>query len=61
MKAMEGNIKIAEIKKRINIAIHNINGLKENRYKLEILVDKLEEEKYDMVGIVETNISEKEG
>src|SRR5437868_8252789 len=61
MKATEGNIKIAEIRKRINIAVHNINGLKGNRYKLEILVDKLEEEKYDLVGIVETNISEKEG
>ena len=61
MKATKGNIKIAEIRKRINIAVHNINRLKGNRYKLEILVDKLEEEKYDLVGIVETNISEKEG
>jgi len=61
LKATKGNIKIAEIRKRINIAVHNINGLKGNRHKLEILVDKLEEEKYDLVGIVETNISEKEG
>jgi len=61
LKAMKDNIMIAEIRKRINIAVHNINGLKGNRHKLEILVDKLEEEKYDLVGIVETNISEKEG
>src|SRR5205085_10498738 len=61
LKATKSNIKIAEIRKRINIAIYNINGLKGNRYKLEILVDKLEKEKYDLVGIVETNISEKEG
>ena len=60
MKAIKGNIKIAEIRKRINIAVHNINGIKGNRHKLEILVDKLEEEKYDLVGIVKTNISEKE-
>ena len=61
LKAMKDNIMIAEIRKRINIAVHNINRLKGNRHKLEILVDKLEEEKYDLVGIVETNISEKEG
>src|SRR6266480_5333300 len=61
LKAMKDNITIAEIRKRIKIAVHNINGLKGNRHKLEILVNKLKEEKYDLVGIVKTNISEKEG
>ena len=54
-------MKAVEVRKSINIATYNINRLKGNRHKLEILVDKLEEEDYDMIGIVETNISEKEG
>src|SRR5437868_3075762 len=59
-KIIKKNMKTVEVRKSINIAAHNINRLKGNRYKLEILVDKLEEEDYDMIRIVETNISEKE-
>src|SRR5437868_7342579 len=55
------NIKAIEVKKSIKIVAHNINGLKGNRHKLEILVDKFEEEEYDMIGILEMNILEKEG
>src|SRR5437868_429735 len=47
-------------RKSIRIAAHNINGLKGNRHKLEILIDKLNEEDYDMIGVIEINISEKE-
>src|SRR5438128_165555 len=50
-----------EIRKSIKIATHNINSLKDNRYKLEILIDKLREEDYDMIEVIETNITEKEG
>ena len=60
MKIIRKNVKAVEVKKSINIATHNINRLKGNRHKLEILVDKLEEEDYDMIGLVEMNISEKE-
>ena len=55
------NVKAIEVKKSIKIAAHNINGLKRNRHKLEILVDKFEEEEYDMIGILEMNILKKEG
>ena len=40
-----------EVRKSIKIAVHNINSLKGNRHKLEILADKFEEEYYDMIGI----------
>ena len=48
-------------RKSIRIVAHNINRLKGNRHKLEILIDKLNEEDYNMIGVIETNISEKEG
>ena len=50
-----------KVKKSIKIATYNINSLKGNRHKLEILIDKLREEEYNMVGVIETNITEKEG
>ena len=50
-----------EVRKSIKVATHNINSLKGNRHKLEILIDKLREEDYDIVGVIETNITEKEG
>ena len=52
---------VIEVRKSIKIAAHNINSLKGNRHKLEILADKFEKEDYDMIGILETNIFEKEG
>src|SRR5437868_3940188 len=54
------NVKAVEVKKSIKIVAYNINSLKGNRYKLEILIDKFEEEDYDMIGILEMNILEKE-
>ena len=48
-----------KVRKSIRIAAHNINRLKGNRHKLEILIDKLNEEDYDMIGVIETNILEK--
>jgi len=50
-----------EVRKSIKVVVYNINSLKGNRYKLEILIDKLREEDYDMIGVIETNITEKEG
>jgi exonuclease III len=45
----------------LKIACHNINGLKGNRYKIESIAERIESEGYDIIGLVETNISEKEG
>jgi exodeoxyribonuclease III len=43
------------------IGIHNINGLKTRGYKLDYLVEWMKEESMDICGLVETNISEREG
>jgi exonuclease III len=45
----------------INIGMHNINGLKGNHYKAQELIDLGIEMKYNIIGIVETNIREIEG
>ena len=45
----------------MSIGFHNINGLKANRGKLENIIDYMEEKNIDIMGIGETNISEKEG
>jgi hypothetical protein len=55
------SISVTEIRKSVKIAAHNINGLKGNRHKLDILIDKFEEDNYDIVGVIETNITKKEG
>jgi hypothetical protein len=44
-----------------SIGIHNINGLKGNHYKAQELVELGVEMKYNIIGLVETNIKETEG
>ena len=41
--------------------MHNINGLKGDSLKLERLVEYCKKEHFNLIGIVETNINEKEG
>ena len=41
--------------------MHNINGLKGDMTKLNWLVEYCKEEHFNLVGISETNINEKEG
>jgi len=43
------------------IGCHNINGIKTNKSKLDNLLEWKKLEKIDILGIVESNISEKEG
>ena len=43
------------------IACHNINGIKTKKSKLDNLLEWKKLEKIDILGIVESNISEKEG
>ena len=50
-----------ETRKEIKITVHNINSLKGNRYKIESIVEKIEKNEYDIIGIVETNITSREG
>src|ERR1043165_4278326 len=45
----------------LNIAAHNINGLKRNNQKMETLCEWLIDNKIDIIGLSETNISSKEG
>ena len=45
----------------LNVATHNINGLKTNSQKIEQLHDWLLDNKVDVLGLAETNISSKEG
>ena len=40
--------------------MHNINGLKGDSLKLEWLVEHCKKEHFNIMGIVETNINEKE-
>ena len=44
----------------IRIAIHNINGVKNNQYRLQELLDFGEEKDLYIIGIVEINIKETE-
>ena len=48
-------------KKEIQIACHNINGLKTRGWKLENLLSWAEKEEITILGITETNIAEREG
>ena len=45
----------------LKIAIHNINRLKTNKFKLDSLIGFAAEEKIDIIGINETNIIEQQG
>ena len=54
------NQKYRENFDNIRIAIHNINGLKNNWYRLQELLDFGEEKDFNIIGIVETNIKETE-
>ena len=45
----------------LKIATHNINRLKANSYKLDILIDYAIEKNIDIIGINETNILEQQG
>ncbi|CAG8597838.1 15575_t:CDS:2, partial [Gigaspora rosea] len=40
----------------LKVKIHNINGVKNNSYRLQELVDFGTREKFNLLGIVETNI-----
>jgi exonuclease III len=57
----KNEIRKIEDKISLKIACHNINGLKGNRDKMETMIDRIENENYDIIGIVETNITDKEG
>jgi hypothetical protein len=45
----------------LSIITHNINGIKNNNSKLYTLMDFVREKNIQIVGLCETNISEKEG
>ena len=49
-----------ETRKEIKIAVHNINSLKGNRHKIESIVKRIEKNEYDIIGIVETNVTSRE-
>ena len=44
----------------LNIATHNINEIKGNFVKLEILLEQARQEKIDIIGINKMNITEKQ-
>src|SRR5437868_5490897 len=44
----------------LNIATHNINGIKGNAIKVEILLEWARQEKIDIIGINETNMTERQ-
>src|SRR6185436_9868849 len=45
----------------LNIACHNINGMKSNKHKIELVYEWVIDNKIDILGLAETNISKKEG
>ena len=45
---------------KINIAVYNINGIKNNKQKIDLLVCWLEENIKAICGLIEMNISAKE-
>ena len=53
-------IEIIEDYRTLKIATHNINGVKGNIVKLEMLMDWASREKIDLIGINETNITERQ-
>src|SRR5439155_20805154 len=57
IKIVETNIYNFRI---LKIATHNINRLKANSYKLDILIDYRIEKNIDIIGINETNILEQQ-
>ena len=44
----------------LNIATHNINRIKGNSIKVEILLEWARQEKIDIIGINETNMTERQ-
>ena len=46
--------------KSLMIACHNINGLKTNKNKLENILEWMDDEQIKILGLVETNIKEKD-
>ena len=44
----------------LNIATHNINRIKGNAIKVEILLERARQEKIDIIGINETNTTERQ-
>jgi hypothetical protein len=50
-----------EGRKEIKIACHNVNGLKTKGWKLDSLLGWAEEEEITILGITETNLTEREG
>ena len=57
------NNRVFEIEKyaQVRIGIYNINGLKVNRYRAQELHDIGKELELNIIGVVETNVAEKEG
>jgi exonuclease III len=53
----DSNVKLVEDYRTLKIATHNVNGLKGNSAKLELLLEWANREKVDMIGINETNIT----
>jgi exonuclease III len=45
----------------LNIACHNINEMKSNNHKMELIHEWALDNKIDILGLAETNISKKEG
>ena len=43
----------------IRLGVHNINGIKENSYKLQELLDYYNEQNFNIVEITKTNIKKK--
>ena len=56
----ENRESIVEDYQTLNIAIHNINGIKGNVTKLELLLEWASQEKIDIIGVNETNTTEKQ-
>ena len=56
----ENRESIVEDYRILNIATHNINGIKGNATKLELLLEQASQEKIDIIGVNETNITEKQ-
>src|SRR5437016_1768164 len=46
--------------KTIKIGVHNINRIKEDYIKVEQLAEYGKSERYNIIGIIETNIGEQE-
>ena len=52
--------KLIEDYRTLKIAMHNINGIKGSFSKLELLLDWAKKEKIDIIGINETNTTERQ-